>query len=362
MADTDILSQTKQAMLGRYLREGSRQAALDAGIRMSPGHQEAKTRRERIVAVQRGGSTSTSPLFFLHGQWDGSGYYCFPLSRGLGSDQPFYAVEPYTFDGLPVPPTIEAMAAAHLESLRAQQPSGPYQLAGYCNGALVAYEMAWQLYQQGQIVDPLILIDPMAPGDFRLLRKSLQHLGDLYLRARDYVVFGMVATSAVTHLGDLMRVTQETQLNSLLWCLHQYASVRDAYRRVRDAYFTRSRHSVRVAARDPAGPKRRLVAVRSLLAKRALLCPSVETLRQNWEGIFIWTTARYAPEPYPGPITFVWNGHEPTRSYRRVAWNHLLEDKQGVQVHIIPGSHADLRNEHVGALARCLRLCLDNVT
>ena len=75
---------------------------------------ETKTdSRAPLVVVQAGGSRR--PFFFLHGQWRGGALYSLELARYLGPDQPFYLLEPYKFDGLAVPPTLEAIAAAHIE-------------------------------------------------------------------------------------------------------------------------------------------------------------------------------------------------------------------------------------------------------
>ena len=120
--------------------------------------------RPPIVTVQTGGSRP--PFFFLHGDFTKGAFYCFPLAQALGSDQPFYAIEPYCFDDLRLPLSIEAMAATHIETLRTVQPEGPYLLGGFCNGALLAYEMARQLHADGQKLDLLLLIDPMPLGPF----------------------------------------------------------------------------------------------------------------------------------------------------------------------------------------------------
>src|SRR5256714_1154199 len=125
----------------------------------------------RVVAVQAGGSKR--PFFFLHGDWYGGGFYCLNLARGLGPDQPFYVLEPYEFDRGGTPPAFEEMAAAHIEAMRAVQPEGPYLLGGFCNGGLVAYEMARQLHAQGQVVNLLALMDPALPGSHRSLRGAI---------------------------------------------------------------------------------------------------------------------------------------------------------------------------------------------
>jgi thioesterase domain-containing protein len=51
------------------------------------------------------------------------------------------------------------MAARHLEEVLAEQPSGPYLLAGWSFGGLVAYEMSRQLIERGAEVARLVLLD-----------------------------------------------------------------------------------------------------------------------------------------------------------------------------------------------------------
>jgi amino acid adenylation domain-containing protein len=60
-------------------------------------------------------------------------------------------------------PTLAALAAIHLAELRAVQPHGPWRLAGYSFGGLVAFEMAQQLRRAGETVELLFLLDPMQP-------------------------------------------------------------------------------------------------------------------------------------------------------------------------------------------------------
>ena len=85
------------------------------------------------------------PLFFFHGDLNGGGFYCRELARHLGPEQPVFAIHPLGLDDRPVPATIEAMATEHLARMRELQPRGPYFLGGYCNGGLMAYEVARRL-------------------------------------------------------------------------------------------------------------------------------------------------------------------------------------------------------------------------
>ncbi|HCI82956.1 MAG TPA: non-ribosomal peptide synthetase, partial [Ktedonobacter sp.] len=118
--------------------------------------EEEKSSRIPLVPVQAAGSKS--PFFYLHGAWDSDAFYCFQLSKRLGPDQPFYALPPYDFTGLQVAPSIEEMATAHIQAIRAVQPQGPYLLGGFCNGGLIAYEMARQLVMQGEEIERLVLV------------------------------------------------------------------------------------------------------------------------------------------------------------------------------------------------------------
>ena len=112
-----------------------------------------------LLEVQAGGSRR--PFFYLHGQWEEElSFHCYPLARALGSDQPFYALRPYPLDGQQGLPTMEEIAAAHIEAIHSVQPEGPYLIGGWCNGGLVAYEMARQLQARGQVLDLLLILDP----------------------------------------------------------------------------------------------------------------------------------------------------------------------------------------------------------
>jgi thioesterase domain-containing protein len=66
-------------------------------------------------------------------------------------------------DGSTIPDTVEALARFHLQALQQQQPSGPYQLMGHSSGGRVAFEMAWQIEQQGETVALLAILDTSAP-------------------------------------------------------------------------------------------------------------------------------------------------------------------------------------------------------
>ena len=118
--------------------------------------QESESGRSPLIQVQAGGTKK--PFFYLHGDFNGGGLYCLSLARHLGSDQPFYALQPHGLDDQSIPETIEAMAEYHLKTLRNFQPEGPYLLGGHCNGGLIAFEMARRLEAAGAKVELLVMI------------------------------------------------------------------------------------------------------------------------------------------------------------------------------------------------------------
>ena len=155
-------------------------ADLAGAVKTRAGETGRPERRGLIARnLARGGGAAARPeLFYLHGDYNGGGLYCLALAGHIGRDQPFYGLAPHGADGAPLPPTIEAMADDRLRMLRALRPSGPYRLAGHCNGALVAFEMARRLAADGERVDRLVLVSPRLPARRqRTLSERVRRLG-----------------------------------------------------------------------------------------------------------------------------------------------------------------------------------------
>jgi amino acid adenylation domain-containing protein len=110
-----------------------------------------------LVAIQPHGSKR--PFFCMPGS-GGNVIYFYHLARHLGTERPFYALQARGLDGESAPLScVEDIAAYYLEAIRTVQPQGPYLLGGHSFGALVAFEMAQQLQQQGQTVALLAILD-----------------------------------------------------------------------------------------------------------------------------------------------------------------------------------------------------------
>jgi thioesterase domain-containing protein len=86
------------------------------------------------------------------------------LAVRLGDERPFYGLQGQGVDGKLRPQeTIEAMAAQYIAAIREVQPHGPYLLGGYSGGGVIAFEMAIQLRQQGEIIALVALLDTFSP-------------------------------------------------------------------------------------------------------------------------------------------------------------------------------------------------------
>jgi len=142
------------------------------GALVALARKPAEASMSNVSALRTPGTQA--PLFFLHGDLIGGGYYCRELARVLGEDRPFYVVAPHGV-ATEMPWSIEAMARDNVAAIRALQPAGPIALGGFCNGGIVAYEMARQLERAGVPVEDVVLIDTFnRSGERKPLRTRLR--------------------------------------------------------------------------------------------------------------------------------------------------------------------------------------------
>jgi amino acid adenylation domain-containing protein len=115
-----------------------------------------------FVPLQTSGTRP--PLYLIHttpGDVLGYGNLIFHL----GADQPCYGLQSLGLVAREQAQTSIAEMAAHYVSLiRKHQPRGPYHLAGWCYGGIVATEMAHQLIAAGERIAVLGLIETPAPS------------------------------------------------------------------------------------------------------------------------------------------------------------------------------------------------------
>ncbi|RMO00961.1 hypothetical protein ALQ51_03169 [Pseudomonas cannabina] len=114
---------------------------------------------QEVIIVRAGGSES--PLFLIH-DFTGLDAYFPVLGQHLHGDFPIYGL-PGIGLGQQQLRTMECLAARMVERIRQVQPRGPYRLAGWSFGGVLAYEVATQLLGMDEAVAFLGLIDSYVP-------------------------------------------------------------------------------------------------------------------------------------------------------------------------------------------------------
>jgi acetoacetyl-CoA synthetase len=100
-----------------------------------------------------------APLFIVHGIF-GNVLQLKALAERLPVPRPVYALQARGVDPRQEPhASIAEMVEAYVAAIRQVQPGGPYALAGYSYGGLIAYEMARALRARGETVELLALIE-----------------------------------------------------------------------------------------------------------------------------------------------------------------------------------------------------------
>jgi amino acid adenylation domain-containing protein len=102
------------------------------------------------------------PLYIVHGS--GLTVLVFhALAMGMDPDQPVYGLQARGLNGVDRPfDTMEDIAACYVSEILEQNPNGPYNLAGYSFGGIVAFEMAKQLKALGREINMLAIFDTNA--------------------------------------------------------------------------------------------------------------------------------------------------------------------------------------------------------
>ncbi len=113
---------------------------------------------------------SFDAVLLLHESGPGDPLFCVHPAAGLAwcfaglarriDDRPVYGLQsPLLTDPDREIGTLADLAAAHIDSIRAIRPHGPYHLLGYSVGGQIAHEIAAQLTAEGEVVASLTMLD-----------------------------------------------------------------------------------------------------------------------------------------------------------------------------------------------------------
>ena len=292
------LCATIQEQLGVYVPlTALAQAGTLAGLAAWLERGEAMTWHV-LTRLSGGDEVATArPPFFCVPDDGGTVLSLLPLARHLGPEWPVYGVQPLGLEPGQLPhETIEDMAAYYLQAVRTVQPHGPYRIGGHALGGIVAFEMAQQLWAQGEQVAHLAVIDTLIPPN------------------------------ATHHVWDPPRSLE-----------NKGAETGNRLDRViaRIAYLVQRRRLLRAVPPPPEGTAGEGAARRM----------------RHLRDVAFAARFRYQPRAYGGKITLYANAMHTGR--HQVKWAALTD--AGIEIEIIPGNHETLfLPEHMGALAEPL--------
>lgn len=265
--------------------------------------------RGHVVTLAPGGDDT--PLFCIHGG-DGGVLFYRCLAALMPPEMPLHAIESLELGNsdLIEPASIEETAAAYIRSLRVLQPHGPYRLAGYSFGGVVAHEMALQLTRVGQAVEFVGLFDthnPAAP-------------------ARDYT------------MTERLRVFWRQ--NSAVPLGRRLKLVRG---RLSEGIRTHRRVKAEIKAAQAGGPAEAYSDLRRVQVRQA-----------NWRAM-----QAYRPQTYQGRITLFKASAISDKIERPADYGWACLAGGGLDIVLVSGEHLTLfAPENIGTLARALTACL----
>jgi acetoacetyl-CoA synthetase len=270
------------------------------------GHAAAPPPYSPLVLLKAG--DDRSPLFIVHGM-GGNVMELTPLGKHIQSRHAVYAIQARGLDG-EIPPceTVEEMGQLYSEAIREVQPHGPYFLAGYSFGGLVALEIAHHLSQADEKIALLAFLD------------SYPHHYYWPLISRLTVMRRLTEHRAAEVLKRPLRYTCAYVIKRILAIVQKTGGSAGGF------------------DQDPMGDPPLPLPVRQVLQSATV------------------AFARYLPRYYSGKITFFKSGaslvwpENPARVWRKQA-------KQ-FELRVVPGDHRALVREQVSALAAELSSCL----
>lgn len=260
-----------------------------------------------------------TPFFFCHGDYGTRGIYAIALSELIEPQRNFYLLHPPRDVDENTVLTIEGMANLYVPILLEEHVEGPFQLGGYCNGGLVAVEIAKQLTAQGRKVDLVVLVESMSLNCRWPFRFAKNLISNAQRFGRSSRISQRLRRGGMLALWDLYRiVTGAYDPSTYAW------SARIAWSRLGD--LLSSEHKLRVKA-------------------------ELEVDRRT--PAYLRAMANYIPPVLESEILVIvseGSRHDPCMSAD--PWNSRA---RVVKRACVPGNHASCITTEVGALARAIR-------
>jgi acyl-CoA synthetase (AMP-forming)/AMP-acid ligase II/thioesterase domain-containing protein len=206
--------------------------------RIAPRRLHEKGEYDPIVPLQLSGTRT--PLFCVHPD-TGEVLDFVNLANYFIAERPVYALRARGFnEGEKCFATLNELVSAYVDAIRMRQPHGPYAVAGYSYGGVVAFEIAKVLEAQGERVafvasfnlPPYIKYRPKGFDSAEgAVAKSLSSLG------RTYLPSGTIGSMTV-FCAHPLRGTRQDWLNNELKQWDEFTRLRNRYIEVSGEHHT----------------------------------------------------------------------------------------------------------------------------
>ena len=273
-----------------------------------------------LVVIQAGKPASQKPpLFCIHVLGRGLEFYL-PLVRHLDPERPVYGLAAQIAGEAIAIDRVEDLAAHYIQQMQVLRPQGPYLLVGVSFGGLIAYEMAQQLKEKGQLAALLGLIDtyPIFVSQFPLVSPLV-----IDGAARHWHKVRQSGLASLLPMFKEQMRWRTHDLMQVLWELYCHA--------------------------------------RTKLSKSVGLPLSDELMDFDYEQENERLTNRYCPRSYSGRVA-LFKAAERASAHRHLpdnelSWRSLIE--HDLEVYLIPGNHLGmLKAPHVQILGEKLEGCI----
>jgi thioesterase domain-containing protein len=167
--------------------------------------QLASQQRALIPLIAHG---SRIPIFAVAGH--NGDVFCYRSIAGhLGSDQPFYGLQPPGYEeGAEPMKSVGRLAEYFADQIRAFRTHGPMTVAGFCAGGTIAFELARQLKANGAEVRNLVLFGAPYATSYRKLPQLIATTAHLAQRSIVHARALMSSGNRAHYLSDRLKVFQ----------------------------------------------------------------------------------------------------------------------------------------------------------
>ena len=236
-------------------------------------------------------------------------------------------------DGIESPHTcIEDMASHYIKEIKTVQPHGPYFLGGWCAGGVIAYEIAQQLYAQGETVELLAIFDAYPPKMIPPANKAVNSVSPLKINLSHI-------HQSVLILKDMIKRNRSSFANFKL-----QQQIKSIWEKINQRIQNLIKENVY-----------QFYVRRNLPLPRTFLNLAVR-------DAIVRAYKNYYPTVYAGKVIF-FRAVEQTPEYTRYLerWQELAPGS--LEIHDIPGHHDSIMAEpHVQFLAEKLKVCIERFT